>query len=247
MILKNSLECDVVDACNLSCKDCSHISPMFAKNSYSFQEFEADINQLSQVLKVKSFTILGGEPLMLGEKLIDYVETLRNSGISEYINLVTNGLLLHRYPNVLSIFDTVRVSVYPHKQKQNILDWIQQSELTNIKYELINTFGEVFTKSKLTEQRSQLSWDECWVKQHCNTIYKGHYYRCFGSAKFHLVLDKLGIDNITHYGCKIDQTNLENRLQQYIDNKQKLSTCSFCLNHLDQVPWEEAVINKIIR
>lgn len=249
MIWKESIDCDIVDVCNLSCKNCSRVSPRFGKNLYSFEEFSRDITALGKVFRCNFVYVCGGEPLLLGEKLANYVEVIRDSSVCKKIGIVTNGLLLHKNSEVLKKFDAVRVSLYPHRHKERIKEWFAEyrknyPDLTT--YEN-NQFHEVFSTEPHSESETQMRWERCKAKHLCNNLYRGRYYRCFGAARFHIVLDSFNIANDHHAGCKIHEDNLEERLASYIDSSEKLSTCRYCLGHEIYHPWEELHVPKTIK
>jgi organic radical activating enzyme len=235
------MECDIVDICNLKCKYCSHLASEYKTNIYSFEEYKNDIVTLSKVLRCEVFCLLGGEPLILGNKLSDYVDVLKESGITKHVRIFTNGILMEKCAEVLYKFDSICVSLYPNKHKEDILKWIKEhrNEYIKIEVNLKSYFSKFFTENILEENRAKMSWETCKAKIECNTVYKGKYYRCIQSPKFHYKLDKMNICNIHHDGCDLYQDNLEIELKKYIDNNTQLSTCSYCLSGLDRFLWEE--------
>jgi organic radical activating enzyme len=235
------MECDVVDICNLKCKYCSHLTSWYETNHYSFEEYKRDVIALSNVLRCEEFSLLGGEPLILGDKLIDYVDVLRVCGISKKIRIITNGILMERNAEVLKKFDSIWVSLYPSKHKEFIEKWINEHrhEYPDINVMQVNDFGEFFTKEVLSDEQAESSWKSCGVNDICNTIYKGTYYRCVAAAKFHRFLDNMNIFNVHHDGCNLHQENLEFKLKEYINSDRRLSTCSHCLGGSKRISWNE--------
>ena len=59
----NYLETNVVDHCNLNCKECAHFSNIYDNNYVNLVDYEHDIKLISQKFNVCYFRILGGEPL----------------------------------------------------------------------------------------------------------------------------------------------------------------------------------------
>lgn len=247
MIYKYSVDIDVVDTCNLSCKNCSRGSPYFSRNTYSFEEFEKDINELSKVLHLDFVHLCGGEPLLLGVKLTKYINTVRSSGITKKISVVTNGYFVKKFVSVLKDVDVVSVSLYPHKDKNTILKDLDgiQNELPCLTINHINEFQTLFTPHTLSESESLASWNKCTPKNNCNNVYKGVYYRCFGSARYHILLDSMGIPNTKHQGCPLHEPDLENRLLTYIHGTDKLSTCRNCLGGGHEFRWTQDKVKKL--
>lgn len=244
MITRKFLECDVVDVCNLSCKSCGHASPYYNKNYYTFEEFERDVRELSKVFHCEYFVFMGGEPLVLGEKIRDYVRVLRKYGLCDKLKIHTNGILAPRYTEVLKLFDIVYVSLYKHQHVPTIEAWAERHkadfETLGIEFYLAykTMFAEVFTTERLTEERAEESWVKCGAKTWCNQLYKGHFYLCGPIAKFHRVLTEKGI-TVEQRGCSLYQPDLEERLTSYLQTKEKLPMCYHCLGHLDWHMWKE--------
>lgn len=248
MIYVNRIECDVVDVCNLSCKNCGHIAPMYCRNYYTLEEFRSDFIALSKVFRCKTVSLMGGEPLLLGEKLIDYIDVLKKCGVCSEIKLVTNGILMEKFPDVVKAFDCVWVSLYEHRYKENIKKWFEKNrnEYSHVYLNLKLEFADSFSLSELSPERSDLSWKKCDAKTNCNAVYKGFYYRCSPAAKFHKALDAFDIKNTWPMRCNLHEENLEKRLDFYINSPEKLTTCSHCFGHLEFHPWKEEDTLKIV-
>lgn len=88
-------EINVVEHCNLSCRGCSHLSPIAPKYFVDPQSLLRDLTMLARVYQVDFVRLLGGEPL-LHPNLTAVMDTIEASGIASRICLVTNGLLLSR-------------------------------------------------------------------------------------------------------------------------------------------------------
>src|SRR5262245_60044112 len=112
-ILARSVEVNVTAHCNLACYGCDHASPVHPEEYLSVEEFAKDLAALAPVYHVFEFLLTGGEPL-LHPRLLDVIDTIRASGVTEKITLMTNGVLLHKAPEQLwSKIDKVGVSIYP--------------------------------------------------------------------------------------------------------------------------------------
>lgn len=231
MIQARNLEADVVDVCNMRCVDCSHMAPNFKQSTYSFEEFEKDIETLSKVLRVFQFTIIGGEPLLLGANLSQYVRVIRKTNLAEYVRLITNGTLLHRWPTVINEFDTIAVSIYPSEKSKKVEEWVAENPTPKIVMWKVNEFGEFYTPELLSDAEAQASWDQCFPKTHCHSIYKGKYYRCIGAAKYPHPSE----------GVDLYAPELEPRLKAYIENTQRLPSCSHCYGGRKKHVWTESL------
>ena len=95
----------------------------------------------------------------------------------------------------------------------------------------INEFGEFYTPNLLSDEETQRSWNGCFSKTNCNSIYKGKYYRCIGCAKYPHPSE--GID--------LYAPDLEARLKAYIENDKPLLTCSHCYGGRKKHAWTESL------
>lgn len=242
-ILINRLECDIIDTCNLNCKSCGHVSPFFKKNYYSFDEYKKDLTELSKVLHCNEFVIMGGEPLLVGNKILDYVEQAKCVGISDRIRLVTNGILLHRIEiSTLKRFDEIWVSIYPIKEKQEIEEWCEKNKgILPISIMHRERFSNCFSKERLTEERAEQSWINCKSQggKGCNLLYDGHLFLCAPDAKFYRVLKDLGIELKGKRGVSIHAPDLKSKLQEYFMSTNKLPSCYHCFGYIGDHVWTE--------
>ena len=131
------LEINVVHHCNLSCLGCSHLSPRLPKYFLSPDRLSHDLSILSKYCRPEFISLLGGEPL-LHPDLIEIINVVRSSGISDRIRVVTNGRLLHKMPDQFwKDVDEVHVSLYPsHPIKVKDLAVIQAHARREAKHAL---------------------------------------------------------------------------------------------------------------
>jgi molybdenum cofactor biosynthesis enzyme MoaA len=124
MIYRDYLEADIVDYCNLRCKDCSHHSPYMDRSVYELDQFTEDVKNLSKALHLEKFRILGGEPL-LNHDLVKYIQVLRKYNLADNIGICTNGILLDLVnEELLAQMDFLDVSLYldlPELVKEKVL------------------------------------------------------------------------------------------------------------------------------
>jgi len=237
MVYISRIECDVVDICNLRCKNCGHFADIYKKNTYSFEEFKIDLNLLSKSLHIEEFYLMGGEPFLLGEKLVEYVNFIRETNICDKLGINTNGILLKKYSHLINLFDIIVISVYEHKHKQDILDWIEKNKnlYGNTKFilRITDEFVKIFDEKnpKLTKEDAYLSWKNCDCKSLCNFLYKGKYYKCAQSIKIFHLLNHLNIKHdmdLDHNGVDLTDVNLEEKLKNFINTDFMLDACNYC-------------------
>lgn len=95
-----ALEYHLAHACNLSCQQCSHYSDhRLAGPMPTIESAEADYSLWSHRLFPKRFALLGGEPL-LNPSILQHIQLARKQWSDSELMLVTNGLFLHRFPEL---------------------------------------------------------------------------------------------------------------------------------------------------
>jgi hypothetical protein len=109
-------EINAAEHCNLSCRSCSHLSPVLRPRLAAADEVHDDLRALATAYRCRFVKLLGGEPL-LHKGLGDLVAAARLSGVSDEVHVCTNGRLLDRIDDALwAALDEVEVSVYPGQE-----------------------------------------------------------------------------------------------------------------------------------
>lgn len=98
---------EITQNCNLFCKHCYGF---FKQNKViSLKDFERVLYQLHS-LGTKILTITGGEPMMVGKKICDYIKTAKK--FFKFINLTSNGTLINeKNVNYLRNASHVQISI----------------------------------------------------------------------------------------------------------------------------------------
>src|SRR5882724_1840135 len=94
-IRSHGCEINVADHCNISCRGCSHLSPVSAESFADPEGVYRDLSRLAAHYVAHHVRLLGGEPL-LHRGLVEVIAAVRASGISGRVRILTNGLLLPR-------------------------------------------------------------------------------------------------------------------------------------------------------
>lgn len=86
---------DLAEHCNLNCRGCDHFSPLAKECFTSPEEFDRDMNRLSELFgnKVSLIKLEGGEPL-LNPHIVDFIKIAYRYFPQARIGIYTNGLLL---------------------------------------------------------------------------------------------------------------------------------------------------------
>ncbi len=235
-VLSNSLVLDVVKHCNLSCRGCGHLSPVFKKNVMGADSLERDLSILTKYYHTDEVLILGGEPL-LHPDLVSVLETVRDAKIGEKIKLLTNGLLLHKAdPKFWQILDEVRVSIYPGKElssaQQQVAVTLAERHGTTLTLQYYDIFREsILDKPNKDRQLLKRVFDTCLIahKWHCNTIEEGHFYKC---PQAYLIPNSKDPESklSERDGIRLqDLSGFEQSLYTYLKAPHPLAACRNCL------------------
>jgi hypothetical protein len=113
VINPEGLELNATLHCNLRCRSCSHLSPLFKRSATDPVATHDTLTTLARSYHASFTKILGGEPL-LHPDLPGLIEAVRTSRVSDTILVCTNGVLLPRAPDAFwQSVDAVEVSMYP--------------------------------------------------------------------------------------------------------------------------------------
>jgi hypothetical protein len=97
-----ALEIHLVHACNLTCESCSHYSNQGHEGIVSLEEADSWMNLWNRRLSPTVFSLLGGEPA-IHPRLPEFVALSRKNWPEARLQLVTNGFLLHRHPELPAV------------------------------------------------------------------------------------------------------------------------------------------------
>jgi hypothetical protein len=207
----------------------------------SFDQYKKDLTALSQVMHVKKFRCLGGEPTM-NKNLLDFIVAANDSGISDEVGICTNGTLYDRISDdIFKNIDILDVDVY----KDSGVDYFECNQYLTDKSQ---TFG---FKLRVMEKHSFLKMhlddklqDETKVQQIFNTckiatswgchIFRdGYYYKCTKPVYQSLYFERRNFhcdeEFIISDGLELHEPDLESRMSAYLKDKTPLKSCSYCL------------------
>jgi len=226
----------VVEHCNLSCRSCSHLSPVVAKRVVDPADVERDLSVLARHYRAKWVRLLGGEPL-LHPDLLGVVDAVRRSGVAERIMLVTNGVRLPRVPSVLwASLDAVQVSQYPgHSLSSDALAECRSRARENcvsLWFREIDSFRESYSELGTSDDALvRRIYDSCEVahKWQCHTVADGHFFKCGPSVFLHRTLPEALGDLRTDGVDLADSDDLGRRLREYLESPDPLVACRNCL------------------
>jgi cyclic pyranopterin phosphate synthase len=233
---KESCEINVVDHCNLTCRDCNHGSPGVRARFIDPDQLARDLAIMKLHYEPNTIKLVGGEPL-LHPDILKVVQVVRESGLCRRILLITNGLLLPGMPQDLwQMIDALEVSVYPKPgmTDDEIGSIRRQCKAHDVELELLR-FDQFRVQFSVQENRDsalvERIFRSCRMAQlwHCDSIHDGYFYRCPQSI-YASVLSGEDPRRFEHDRLKIeDSRQFRHRLREFRESDQPLEACRFCL------------------
>lgn len=185
-----SFEYHLTDHCNLNCKGCDHFSPLALPKFTRYDDFEKDIERMSELFeaKARSIHILGGEPL-LNKDICKFIKKTRecfpDTELTE-IRVISNGILVNdMQPNFWECLHDnkviLSVTKYPLKLDYDLMN--EKSKIYGVKFEFYdNTDKEqIWYNIKLQEDGradARKSFYKCFLANECIMLKEGKLYTC---------------------------------------------------------------------
>lgn len=254
-IYSHKIEYNLVDHCNFSCDECSHFSPFMSTNKQELGQFVEDLSRLAQVYRVRRFRFVGGEPL-LNNDIVDFIDAVKQSGIAEVIEVVSNGVLLDRAPDELfRRVDSLAISWYPDSRFSE--DILQRAKSkcdhfgTRMRINRINKFRRMQVGQPLEDDRliSDI-YRSCLIAHtwNCQTFYDGHFYLCSRPLYTQEYQHRLGreTEDLRQVdGVPLHEPNLKKRLLDAMQQKVALASCKYCLGTVGRYqPWRQLSVTE---
>ena len=252
-VIRQSVEYNLTEHCNLTCYGCGHASPLLPKKFASLEDFSSDFEALSAAFHSVEVRILGGEPL-LHPQLLDFLAEARRVGVADEVVVYTNGVLLHQAPKEFyRRIDQLVISSYPGVHRR--LDDGRCADLCRdhgVKLLIlgIDKFQNNTVNSRITDQGLvDAIYRTCNQREDCHTVYEGRFYKCpvgcFTAARLALIGEAFeeGPDD----GVSLHRNpDLRAQLEQYLADPNPMAACSYCLGSLGpDVPHRQ--LNRIGR
>lgn len=237
------LETNLIDACNLNCKGCTHFAKLFTKNEICpIENFQRDVRQLSRCADILVLLLLGGEPLLL-KNLDEYLKIARFYLPKTGLVVISNGLLVPSLPQkILDSFrqNSVSLSItrYPPTEKilPQITEILQANGVFHTVSDPIKNFSAVIS-TQGTHDPSE-SRRVCCGDDTCRALRNGKIYKCpLDALKFRFT-ETFGIENFPEAtGVDIYAQNFSS-LVGMLDGDVEM--CYWCNEHARSFPWQVA-------
>ncbi|MGZ8219130.1 radical SAM protein [Methylomagnum sp.] len=227
---------EIVNHCNLSCRDCNHISPLAKKGFADPEILYRDFAVLAKVYKPLLVYLTGGEPL-LHPNIDEVIKAVRASGISGRIRVLTNGLLLPRMKEEFwESIDELEISIYPGANiSQELLErYKDKAKASNVILEIynFNEFRRSFSINGTTDSALVERIYRACKAAHvwgCHYLQNGYIYKCPQSIFIPRMLH-LPEQEHTRDGIKLrDAPDFRDELYAYLTAPNPLQACRNCL------------------
>lgn len=236
MIYIESLELHVSNHCNLSCRGCSHLTPLESPCFIDLNTTLASLKILKEYVHCKVIRLLGGEPT-LNPNLCKIVDEIKKIGIADEISISTNGILLNKISDdTLKNVNMIEISNYNYSSAKTneIINW---SKAIKKKYKhlkiiiyMYQYFREPYSYIKNTDSiQVQKIYKSCIVAQkwQCFNVYENYIFKCPEAMALSKNIEN---ESFSKNGVKIaNSKNFENELENYLFNEKSLSACQYCL------------------
>ncbi|HGG06353.1 MAG TPA: 4Fe-4S cluster-binding domain-containing protein [Aliiroseovarius sp.] len=226
------VEMIVNDHCNISCRQCNHFSPILRKWNVDTEQLRQQLVAFGQVCRPAFVKLIGGEPL-LHPDFTKVVQITKDAAISDWVLLVTNGMLLDRLSDAAwAMLDEVELSVYDGANLLPSVFSLARQKARQFGTKLtINRYPHFrYTLSSQTNEDPELVADifaACKIANlwGCHGVYKNRFYKCPQSMYIPIVTNTQSFDFIDL--SKAD--GLKDRLLDFINSTTPLNACRNCL------------------
>lgn len=220
-------------ACGLKCVGCTNFMALHPQIMFPVAEIERDITAAAKVMHAGCACLLGGEPT--GHKdLVHLMRFTAASGLADRVQVLTNGLLLHRMkPEFWQELDWLKISIYPDKTPSENVQ-LAKDKAREYGFQLdfydvaSDPFRAVLTKEPRSPESAQRTYDGCWYRTFTRKIEKGYFYRCCTSPSISQLILGLGPDAD---GIALDGLTPE-ALTGFLNQREPAKSCSRCHGNL---------------
>jgi len=205
-----ALEIHVVHSCNLLCEGCSHYSDQGHEGIVSLQEADDWMRVWDRRVRPARFSLLGGEPT-IHPQLAEFVALSRRHWPDAQLQVVTNGFLLHRHPElpvVLAGDANASISVSIHHRggayREKLIpvmrllhDWVRRYGI-RVDYRPSHAFwtrrynGSGAAMQPFDDHQPRRSWENCTAK-FCHQLFQAQIWKCPAVAYLQLQDAKYGL------------------------------------------------------
>jgi organic radical activating enzyme len=241
------LETMITQVCNLSCQGCTNYSDLKHHGYVSWAQGKSWLEPWTELLNILDFGIMGGEPLV-NPDVEKWIVGVRELLPDAQIRFTTNGLLLHKWPDLLKVLQDIGNCVFKisvHLEDETLEDTIKQifaqyswQEVNeyginrwktdrglrfqiNRPTQFLKTFQDSYVNMKPHHSNPQDAFDLC-VQKTCPLLYNDRIYKCSTSALLLDTLDRFNRPNWEQWKSYIESgiavDSSYKDIQSFIDN-----------------------------
>lgn len=253
VIIASVLEVVAVERCNLSCRACSHLSPVAPKKYAKPDEVRTALRVLSSAFRVKVVKLMGGEP-QLHPNLPAVVASIRESAPSAEVHLITNGHLMSRVAlSDLEGIDQITLSIYPsapiRRSDDDALRRVERLGMRVVR-QFIDRFNESYCEQPHPDRNTTARvYRSCKIAHdwNCFTLRGGCFFKCPQAYALTTVLGATACGWLSENGIDLadptlaDPAVLAEVLHSYLASEEPLPACRHCLGSSGRVIPHEQV------
>lgn len=209
MLTVLKLEMHVAYTCNLDCAGCNHYSNYGLKGLVALDQAAQSLHAWSERIQPVHFSLLGGEPL-LHPQLGEFLRLGRERFPRTRLRLVTNGLLLPRWPTLWPVLAATRTTLtisihsreadYARRMATPLALAREASARFGFKLDLRDCVdnwywsyrGQGMSMVPFTDGDPAASWGAC-ASRYCVTLEDGRLWKCPPLAHLPRVADRLSL------------------------------------------------------
>ena len=240
------LETMITQACNLSCQGCTNYSDLKHSGYVSWSIGQQWIQSWLDRISIPDFGIMGGEPL-INPEFLEWLYGCRELLPKSQLRFTTNGLLLHKYPDLLDqMIDlgniVFKISVHVdddllEQQIENIFksyDWQPILEFgiqrwitnNNTRFQInrpskfIKTFQGSYV-NMIPHKSNPLDSFELCVQKTCPLLYQGKIFKCSTAGLLEPILNRFNNNNphwTSYIDHGIDHDCTDAQLTEFLNN-----------------------------
>ncbi|MNB89328.1 Cyclic pyranopterin monophosphate synthase [compost metagenome] len=177
----NCVEIKIVEHCNLSCTACGTYANLAEKEEYGLDNFERDVQRLSELYSlIQTLRLYGGEPL-LNKEILEYIRIAKKHLPDTQVEIITNGFLLKKMDDAffagVNAYDAkIVISKYPFAQDKFFP--LQKMDAAKVNYSIIDVnYFYVKREERASAEHPQMTFDTCLVPISLY-VHHGKAYQC---------------------------------------------------------------------
>ena len=233
------LEITVTNKCNLTCRGCGFNVPnqIAAVEGEGIDQHIKALNDLRNFgLSIGKIVLVGGEAA-LAKSLAEYITLIRLVGITDQIELVTNGL----YPQgvtkeVLNQLDSLVISDYICTDlfETTWRQYLKANDYSNkIDFRRKEAWDDLFSEVENDAALTEVHWKSCFYRSYDVTLERGRLFSCSRIAK----------KKWDEQGLLIESIASVTEIEEYLNSIKPKKACYSCatVGSCSQIPVAEQV------